>query len=64
MNVPVDHRETADQYRGEVLRKRRYRVVICKDNIQWFIQLAGRAPGAQWRGIHYCTTRKALSRLW
>ncbi len=64
MNVPLDHRETADRYRGEIFRKSRFRVILCRDGIQWIIQRAGRVPGGPWRGLHYCTTRKALSRLW
>lgn len=38
MNVPLDHREPADRYRGEIFRNNRLRVVLCRDGIQWILQ--------------------------
>jgi len=60
--------ETSDQYHGELLRDGRYRVIVSKDGIQWILQrdfsAPGRLRGPNWRAIGYCTTRKALTRLW
>jgi hypothetical protein len=64
MNVPLDHRETADLYQGEVFRKGRFRVVLCRDGIQWILQREKSGAGARWQAIGYYTTRKALNRLW
>jgi len=64
----VDHRETNDNYRGELFRYGRFRIITCKDSIQWILQRDFSGPerlrGSQWRAIAYCTTRKALARLW
>ena len=60
--------ETSDQYQGELLRDGQYRVIVCKNGIQWILQrdfsAPGRLRGPNWRAIGYCTTRKALTRLW
>ena len=57
-------RETSDSYYGEIVRQGRYRVVICKDGIQWILQRQDKLAGARWRALAYCTTRIALLRLW
>jgi hypothetical protein len=45
-----------------------YRVILCKDAIQWIIQrrIRGRArgAGARWKACGYLTTKSALIRLW
>lgn len=71
MNAPqsvhTDHRETSEHYRGEIHRSGDWRVIVCRDSIQWIIQRRTRArspDGARWEGRHYCTTGKALVRLW
>lgn len=71
MNAPqsvhTDHREASANYRGEIYRSGDWRVIVCRDSIQWIIQRRTRARsphGAKWRGRHYCATRKALARLW
>lgn len=61
-----DHRESRENYRGELFRHGRYRVAECKDGLQWLIQR--RRPrflpgGAAWDTLAYCTTRNALLRL-
>lgn len=61
---PPDHRETDDNYRGEVFRRGDHRVVLCRDGIQWIIQRRRKGAGERWKALGYCTTRKALIRLW
>lgn len=63
-NAPLDHRETADRYRGEIFRKGRFRVILCRDGIQWILQRKKGGAGARWQALGYFTTRKALTRLW
>ncbi len=62
----LDHRETAEAYRGEVLRLGRFRVAVCRDEMQWLFQR--RRPGyagggAAWDTLGYFVTRAALARL-
>jgi hypothetical protein len=64
MNAPLDHRETSDRYLGEIHRQGQYRVILCKDGIQWIIQRQKSGPGAAWRALSYRTSRDALLRLW
>ena len=59
-----DHRETADCYRYELVRQGRFRIVLCKDGIQWIVQRQKRGAAARWQAVGYCTTREALIRLW
>ena len=59
-------REAADDYAGEVARlSARWRVIVCRDGIQWVLQQrdAGSHHTARWRGWAYCLTRAALIRL-
>jgi hypothetical protein len=65
-DLSSDWRETADAYAGEVFRKGRYRVAVCRDGIQWLFQR--RRPrespgGAAWDTLGYCVSRKGLMRL-
>jgi len=68
MTAPVDHRETADNYHSELFRRGGYRVIVCKDGLQWILQrskgASGRGAGPRWVALGYCVTRQALSRLW
>lgn len=68
MTAPLDHRETSDRYHGELFRDGDYRVVVCRDGIQWLFQKrAGPekyGAGARWVSIGYFTTRQALTRAW
>ena len=61
---PPDHRETEDNYRGEIFRRGEYRVILCKDGIQWIVQRRRKGAAARWLALGYCTTRAALARLW
>jgi hypothetical protein len=53
--------ETADNYSKEVARCENYRVILCRDDIQWIIQ---RKHSDRWRSESYCTTKSALIREW
>jgi hypothetical protein len=60
------HRETADDYRGEVWREGRFRVCECRDGIQWLFQRQRPGfpgGGAAWDTLGYCRSRKGLMRL-
>jgi hypothetical protein len=62
-----NHREASDSYRREVYRAGIWRVIVCKDGIQWILQRAtrsGSTDGARWEAVSFCTTRAALLRLW
>lgn len=45
-----------------------YRVILCKDAIQWIIQRrirgSARGAGARWKALRYLTTRSVLIRDW
>jgi ribosomal protein L15E len=58
--------EGANEYSNVILVFRDHRVIVCRDAIQWVIQKKrkSRSPTAQWRGLSYCRTKKALIRLW
>ncbi len=62
----TNHRESEDDYTNTVARiSDRWRVIVCRDGIQWILQRrdAGRLAGARWRSLGYCLTRKGLMRL-
>lgn len=58
------HRESDDGYMAVVAcLNDRWRVILCKDGIQWILQRAKkRWDGTAWEGCRYCRTRKALIR--
>jgi len=64
----TDHRETADGYQGEVLRRGDLRIVLCRDGIQWIVQRrhrnAAKPGGAAWEPLGYCATLTGLKRVW
>lgn len=71
MNAPVhtfhSHRESDDNYLGELHRLGRWRVALCRDRIQYLLQRQrpGKAGvGAGWDSVSYCVTQAALLRLW
>lgn len=60
-------RESADDYRGEILRCHGWRVAVCKDNWQWLLQRitrTGSPNGPRWVSESFCRTRAALVHLW
>ena len=63
--VANSHRERDDNYRKIVIQLApRWRVIICKDNIQMILQKRSVLfPNkGTWAGRKYCVTRKALIR--
>ena len=61
-----NRREESDGYSGEIAQHGKHRVILCRDGIQWIIQRKGgsRRGSVRWRSLSYCTTKKALLRLW
>lgn len=68
MTCEISHRESSEHYCRVIARAQRFRVVICKDTIQWIIQYriggAERGAGSRWRALSYHRSRSALIRLW
>ena len=64
MTSKLNKCECADTYAGEVFRKGRLRVVICKQNLQWIVQRQKEGAGARWKALGYCRTREGLVRVW
>ena len=65
-DAKASQKEADADYAGEIARlSDRWRVIVCRDRIQWILQSrdAGGSHMARWRGRHYCTTREALIRL-
>lgn len=63
---PLSHRERDDNYRDVIHQENGWRVILCRDGIQWIIQSrrnSGRR-GVEWKGHAYCVTRAALVREW
>jgi len=57
--------ETADGYIGTIVQSGRFRVVRCKDDIQWIVQKDARAHGAgakkrPWYGVAYILNKRFL----
>ncbi|GHE95129.1 hypothetical protein GCM10016455_14600 [Aliiroseovarius zhejiangensis] len=64
--VDLSVRETSDTYRAELFRMGKYRVIVCRQGLQWVLQkqrFKTSVLGAAWRNIGYCTTKEALIRL-
>ncbi|WP_299644678.1 hypothetical protein, partial [uncultured Ruegeria sp.] len=62
----TDHRETAENYRGELFRHGVYRVAVCRDVIQWLFQRQRPqfpAGGAAWDTLGYCVSKSGLTQL-
>jgi hypothetical protein len=58
--------ESDDRYPAVAILNQRYRVIRCRDGIQWILQCRNRADLAEtvarddWRGRSYCRTKGAL----
>ena len=64
--VIPSHRESEDNYHDVVAQLApRWRVIVCKDYLQWIIQKRTAEPlhRGEWRGQSYVTSRNSLIRL-
>lgn len=64
--VQHQHHETADAYVGLIVPlNERWRVIVCKDGIQWILQRrdARRSGQARWTGASYHCDRNSLIRV-
>ncbi|WP_377190645.1 hypothetical protein [Ruegeria meonggei] len=61
-------RETQDNYAHEIARVDRFRVISCKDNIQWIIQKQNSGARSKtrvmWKAISYHRNRNSLISVW
>ena len=61
VTAPQTHRERDDGYKGVVAQLApRWRVIACKDGIQWILQRKEASHGGPWRGVSYHTNRDGL----
>ena len=61
VTAPPSHRERDDAYRNVVAQLApRWRVIVCKDGIQWILQRKEASHGGPWRGVSYHTNRDGL----
>ena len=63
----TDHRESSDNYHREIYRDGKFRIILCKDGIQWIAQrhkAAGKRAGGRWHSFGYYATKKGLMGLW
>lgn len=62
------NRETDHDYQNVIFEHGIWRVIACRDSLQWVIQRskpdAGRRHGLAWRGLSYCTARSGLEIDW
>ncbi len=52
--------ETDEGYPVIAQTRKNIRVINCRDDIQWIVQVRN---GSGWRGKHYCKTKEALIRI-
>lgn len=62
--APASHQERADNYHSVVVQSDKYRVIVCKGNIQWLLQrrVGERPAGVRWDSFKYFRSREALTR--
>ena len=57
----ISHREREDGYIATVVQfSERWRLVLCKDQIQWIIQRKESSRRGDWRGLKYLTSRESV----
>ena len=57
----ISHREREDGYIATVVQfNQRWRLVLCKDQIQWIIQRKESSRRGDWRGLKYLTSRESV----
>ena len=58
---PVSHREADDGYTATIIQfDGRWRLILCKNSIQWIIQKREMYPGGKWKGHRYVTSKIGL----
>ena len=58
---PVSHREADDGYTATIIQfDGRWRIILCKNSIQWILQKREMYPGGKWKGQRYFTTNIGL----
>ena len=58
---PASHREADDGYTSTVTQfDARWRIILCKNSIQWILQKREMYPGGKWKGQRYFTTKIGL----
>ncbi len=61
------HRETDENYLGVIAREGDWRVITCRDGIQWIMQRrrrSERAAGVRWEAVGYYLSRDVLIASW
>ena len=59
--IHVSHRERDDAYVGAIVQfSPRWRLVLCKDQIQWIIQKKESSHRGFWRGKQYITCKTSV----
>ena len=57
----ISHRERDDAYTGKIAQfSPRWRLVLCKDQIQWIIQKKESSHRGFWRSKHYLTCKDSV----
>ena len=62
----INRNESSDSYSDVVaVLNRKWRVIRCRDNVQWVLQSRDSATAAKgvWRGRSHCGTKEALLRV-
>jgi len=55
------HRERDDAYLGTIVQfSPRWRLVLCKDQMQWIIQKKESSRRGDWRGLKYLTCKDSI----
>ena len=55
------HRESSDHYSYVILSLNdRWRIILCRQGLQWILQRRENLHGGAWRGFRYFRTRTAL----
>lgn len=64
VTAPMSHKERDDNYNSVIVQLApRWRVIACKDGMQWIVQQKEASHGGPWRGMSYHTNRDGLLRV-
>ena len=57
----ISHRERDEAYLGTIVQfSPRWRLVLCKDQMQWIIQKKESSRRGDWRGLKYLTCKDSV----